>query len=213
MSRAPEAPLPAERFADLLAGRTSTFGLTLDAGTLSGMAAYLAELDRWRQTTNLTGRLSPEELSDHALEALVASPLIADGERVADIGSGAGFPGLPLAIGRPRVAFTLIEPRGKRAAFLRHAVRALGLQNTTVLEARIEKVGGQTFDAATTRAVGGFDAWMGDAGFLSRGGRLLAWTTDPAAVSSELGPRFRLGRDVPIPGSRVRRIAVFERVA
>ena len=213
MSRAPEAPLPAERFAELLAGRAPVFGLSLDAGAVSGLAAYLAELDRWRQTTNLTGRLSPEELADHALEALVASPLIADGERVADIGSGAGFPGLPLAIGRPGVAITLVEPRARRAAFLRHSVRVLGLPNATVVEARIENVGGQTFDVATTRAVGGFDAWIGDAGFLRRGGRLLAWTTDPAAVARELGPRFRPGADLPIPGSRTRRVAVFEKRA
>ena len=106
---------------------------------------------------------------------------------------------------------TLVEPRGKRAAFLRHVVRALTLPNVAVIEARIENVGGQTFDAATTRAVGGFGAWIGDAAFLRGGGRLLAWTTDPAAVGRELGPRFRLGRELSIPGSRARKVAVFEK--
>lgn len=209
MSRAPEAPLPADRFAEILAGRAVGFGIDLTDDVRSGLAAYLAELDRWRQTTNLTGQLSAEALADHALEALVASPLIANSDRVVDIGSGAGFPGLPLAIARPAVGFTLVEPRGKRAAFLRHAIRALSLPNVQVAEARIENVGGQTFDVATTRAVGGFGTWIGEAGFLRPRGRLLAWTTDPAGVARELGPGFRRDPDLPIPGSRARTIAVF----
>lgn len=211
MSRAPEAPLPAERFAEILAGKAPAFGLSLGGNAALRQGAYLAELDRWRLTTNLTGRLSPEELAEHALEALVASSLIADRQRVADIGSGAGLPGLPLAIDRPAVEVTLVEPRARRAAFLRHVVRALALPNVTVAEARIENVGGQTFDLATTRAVGGFTDWIGDAGFLVPGGRLLAWTTDPAAVARELGSLFRLERDLPVPGSRSRRVAVFEK--
>ncbi len=213
MSRAPELPLPAERFADILAARAPDLGVELDAGRRDPLALYLAELDRWRQAANLTGRLSPEVLADHALEALVAAPLIADGERVVDIGSGAGFPGMPLAIWRRGVQITLVEPRSKRAAFLRHVVRTLGLSNASVLEARIENVGGQTFDVATTRAVGGFDAWIGEGGFLRGGGRLLAWTTDPAAVLRSLGPHFRLEGELAIPGSRARKIAVFGKVS
>jgi 16S rRNA (guanine527-N7)-methyltransferase len=213
MSPAPEAPLPADRFERILGRRTPAFGLALDAGRRSLLAAYLAELDRWRRTTNLTGRLSPDELADHALEALVASPLIADGEEVVDIGSGAGVPGLPLAILRPGIRMALVEPRARRVAFLRHVVRALPLSNAGVIEARIENVGGQTFDVATTRAVGGFDAWIGEAGFLRDRGRLLAWTTDPAEVARKLGPRFGCGPELPIPGSRSGKIAVFEKMA
>jgi 16S rRNA (guanine527-N7)-methyltransferase len=212
MSRAPEGPLPADRFEEILAGREAALGLEHDAAFRRLLAEYLAELDRWRQTTNLTGRLSTEKLADHALEALVASPLLADAESVADIGSGAGLPGLPLAIFRPAVRMTLVEPRARRAAFLRHAVRTLALPNVEVVEARIENVGGQTFDAATTRAVGGFSAWLGEAGFLRVGGRVLAWTTDPTGVAHELGPRFRHERDLPIPGSRAGKVAVFERL-
>src|SRR5262249_40805324 len=129
MSRAPEGPLPAERFAEILTGRAPVFTLDLGDGTRSSLAAYLAELDHWRRTTNLTGQLSPDELADHALEAILARPLISSGERVVDIGSGAGFPGIPLAIALPAAEFILVEPRGKRASFLRHVVRALAIAN------------------------------------------------------------------------------------
>ncbi len=213
MSRVPEEPLPAERFAQMLAGLQAAFDVALDDPTRMRLAAYLAELDWWRRTTNLTGQLSAGELAEHSLEALVAAPLIADGQRVVDIGSGAGFPGLPLAIARPGVHVTLVEPRARRAAFLRHVLRTLRVANAAVVEARIEEVGGQTFDAATTRAVGGFSHWLAGGGFLGEGGRLLAWTTDPGAVARELGSGFRLSRQVAIPGSRSREIAVFTRGA
>ena len=86
---------------------------------------------------------------------------------------------------------------------------ALPLENTSVSEARIENVGGQTFDVATTRAVGGFSNWIGEAAFLRKGGRLLAWTTEPEAVARELGRRFRLTQKMPVPGSTSRVVAVF----
>lgn len=212
MSPAPEGPLPAEAFARILRGREPAFGIALEARTRSRLSVYLAELDRWRRTTNLTGRLSPEELVDHALEASLASPLLSDGQTVIDIGSGAGFPGLPLAISRPGIDVVLVEPRKKRAAFLRHVLRAVPVGNARVAEARIEKVGGQTFDVATTRAVGGFASWIGEAAFLRDGGRFLAWTTDPMAVAGELGSRFRLSRQVAVPGSLSRKIAEFTKM-
>ncbi|MGE5413993.1 MAG: RsmG family class I SAM-dependent methyltransferase, partial [Syntrophomonadaceae bacterium] len=96
----------------------------------------------------------------------------------------------------------------RRAAFLRHVLRTIPVGNAAVMEARIEDVGGQTFDAATTRAVGGFSSWIGEAAFLKEGGRLLAWTTDTTAVEREVGPRFHLDREITIPGSTFRRIAV-----
>ncbi len=211
MSREAEKPLPPERFEELLREESPTFGLVLSPAVLTQLARFLSELDRWRRRINLTGQLSGQELTAHALESVLGERLIIHGERVIDIGSGAGFPGLALAIARPDLAVTLVEPRQKRAAFLRHIARDLEIGSVTVVEDRIEKVGGPTFGAATTRAVGGFENWIGDAAFLDAGGRLMAWTTKGEELGSSLAPRFQLKESVRIPGSTKRFIAVFRK--
>lgn len=214
MSRGPvdrAAPLPPEGFEDLLRRRREAPGEAApDPAVVGPVSIYLAELDRWRRRTNLAGALSADELVEHALESILGAELIANGERVVDIGSGAGLPGLPIAIRRPDLSMTLLEPRGRRAAFLRHAVRTLGLRNTAVLEARIQEVGGQTFGVATTRAVGSFSSWLGEARFLEPRGLLLAWTTEPEEVARQL-PGFELERWLPVPGSFRRLIAAFRK--
>ncbi|HEX4441009.1 MAG TPA: 16S rRNA (guanine(527)-N(7))-methyltransferase RsmG [Thermoanaerobaculia bacterium] len=210
MSRDPasaEFPQPPERFARLLA---SARAKAIRGASAHQLARYLSELDAWRQRINLTGRLTPEELVAHALESLPAIELIADGESVIDIGSGAGFPALPLAILRPEAAFTLVEPTSKKAAFLRHAARALPLPNVTVRAARLQDVHDVSFDVATTRAVGSLGALLGPAAFLRPGGRLLAWTTEPDALAGELSV-LRLTKTLPIAGSRAKVVAVFEK--
>ena len=178
---------------------------------VSALAAYLSELDQWRRRINLTGNLSTAELVQHTLESLLPDHLIAHGERVVDIGSGAGFPGLPLAIARPDLQVTLVEPRGKKCAFLRHVVRTVGLSNAAVFEGRIQEVGGQTFRAATTRALGDIAGWLGEGGLLEPGGLLLAWTTAGGELAAALTGGFSEAGSIAIPGSLRRRIALFRR--
>lgn len=201
-------PLAPDRFEEILKRRAPAFGVEAQLPRAGLLAGYLSELDHWRRRVNLVGNLTAEEIADHALEALLAASLILHGARVVDIGSGAGFPGLPIAIAREDLSVTLVEPRAKRAAFLRHVARDLPLRNVGVREARIEEVGGQTFGFATTRAVGDFASWIRDAAFLEDGGALLAWTTDASAVGRDLA-EFDLARVVPIPNSSKRIIAVF----
>ena len=211
MSREAETPLPPDRFEELLRAESPSFSLSLSPSTFGYLGRYLSELDRWRRHTNLTGQLSPKELAAHALESTFGERLIVHGERVVDIGSGAGFPGMALAIARPDLNVTLVEPRQRRAAFLRHIARELALKAVTVMEERIEKVGGQTFGVATTRAVGRFESWIGDAAFLSGAGSLLAWTTQSSSLAEELAAVFTLERAVTIPGAESREIAVFRK--
>ena len=210
MSRGAAPPLSPEEFEALLKTRASELGL--EKFPLTGLGVYLSELDRWRRRVNLTGKLTARQLTEHALEALLPLDLIAHGERVVDIGSGAGFPGLPIALARPDLEVSLVEPRAKRTAFLRHVARSLKLSRVRVLESRIEEVGGQTFGCATTRAVGGFAKWLGNAAFIEPGGLLMAWTTDPEGVGTQL-PGFRLERVLPVAGSARRAVAVYRKHA
>ncbi len=210
MSLAPAEPLPPERFEALLRESGSESIRPLIEGRAEILAGYLSELDAWRRRVNLTGNLTARELVDHALEALIPESLIDDSERLVDIGSGAGFPGLALAIARPDLDVSLVEPRGKRAAFLRHVIRILPVSNAMVVESRIEQVGGQTFGVATTRAVGDLAEIVGRSPFLKPGGLLLLWTTEAESRAAELSD-FRLERVMPIPGTSRRAVAVLRK--
>jgi 16S rRNA (guanine527-N7)-methyltransferase len=212
MSRAAEDPLPSDRFEELLEAAAPGFGVELSPQTLAAAGAYLEALDSWRRKANLTGPLSASELAGHTLESILGAGLIPRQARVADVGSGAGFPGVPLAISRPDLSVSLVEPRHKRAAFLRHVARILPLPNVSVHEARVEGLGGEPFEAVTTRAVGAVPEWLGDGSLIRSGGCLVAWTTQAGEIASALLPRFRLETSLPIPGSRRRQIARFRRL-
>ena len=105
---------------------------------------------------DLLGLLGPREMpklwTRHILNSAVVAELVPAGASVADIGSGAGLPGIPMAIALPNCQFTLIEPMERRSDWLKRLVEDLGLTNVTVLRARAEEVG-EVFDVATARAV------------------------------------------------------------
>jgi 16S rRNA (guanine527-N7)-methyltransferase len=207
----PEAEAqPPEFFAAEIEKQTPAFGLSLDPSRITLLGRYLAELDLWRRRTNLTGPLRAEELVSHALESVLGEKLIPHGTRVIDVGSGAGLPGIPLAIARPDLAVTLLEPRGRRAAFLRHAAR-IPVPNLQVLEKRVQELEEPLYQAATVRAVGDLASVIGRAPFLGERGIVLAWTTDPRALETQLAGLFSLETILPVPGSRRRVIGLFRR--
>ncbi len=197
-----------EVFARLLAARAADFQVELSPDALDRLAAFLALLDQARRQTNLTGPLTSEELADHALESVLGGTLVAKGARVVDIGSGGGFPGIPLAIARPDLVMTLVEPRRKRLEFLREASRQAGIANVAAL-ARLADLPPGSASVATARAVGDLERVVGNADFLTRPGALLVWTTNEADLERRLGPRFALERSLPVPGSRQKTIARF----
>lgn len=154
-------------------------GIEFDPGDVEQLGRFLALLLETNKSFNLTAITDPEEAwTRHILDALTLVPLLSqlggdDGSpaplRVVDVGSGGGVPGLPLAIVMPGVRFTLVEPTGKKAAFLRKAAEALGLTNVTVIQGRAEVLGQdhkgtergdglgahrEGYDAATARALG-----------------------------------------------------------
>jgi 16S rRNA (guanine527-N7)-methyltransferase len=149
MARAESIPVAAE-----VARRLRRAGLELPDPQSEALARFLELLSRWNRVYNLTGIHDPNELVDrHLVESLALRPLLR-GERVADIGTGAGLPGLPLAIAEPERAFTLIESRVKRVRFLRQVIADLGLRNTVVAHGRAEHLRPeQPFATVLARAV------------------------------------------------------------
>jgi len=123
-------------------------------GVAGSFATLLAELDRWNRKVNLTAiRDGGEMIAGHLLDSLVARPFLA-GERVLDVGTGAGFPGLPLAIAEPQRHFVLIDSNNKKVRFVQHVVGLLGLGNVSAVKARTEDYApGDRFDTVVARAV------------------------------------------------------------
>jgi 16S rRNA (guanine527-N7)-methyltransferase len=207
------APLSPEEFEGRLSSAAPAFGVTLSPAARAGLGRYLSELDLWRRKTNLTGRLSAEDLAAHTLESVLADTLIPHGARVVDIGSGAGFPGVPLAIARPDLTVSPLEPRKKRLEFLKHVSRAVPIPNCSPLEGRPDGLAPGSYDVAISRAVGNIAKILKDAAFLKSRGLFLAWTTDAQGLSRALAPVFDAERSLPVPTSRSKAIAVFRRRA
>src|SRR5262245_5576602 len=102
------------------------FSLQLSEETVSRFATFIEEIQRWSKIADLLSQTDSETLiCKHILDSLSLLPLIPSGSRVLDLGSGAGFPGLPLAIANPQISVTLIEARRKRANFIKESIRKL----------------------------------------------------------------------------------------
>ena len=150
--------------------------LDLDEAQLAKLVAHLDLLDDWNTRMNLTAiRDRPSQLTKHLLDSLTVLPYL-QGERIADVGSGAGFPGIPLAIVEPHRHFSLIESTGKKCRFLEHVRDALELKNVEVVQSRAESYKPEVrFDTVLARAVGPIADLVRVAGpLVVGGGRLLA---------------------------------------
>jgi 16S rRNA (guanine527-N7)-methyltransferase len=166
---------------------------------------YLALLAKWNQAYNLTAVREPREmLTRHLLDSLAMAPFV-DASPLADLGTGPGLPGIPLAIANPALEVALVESNGKKARFLREAVRTLGLANARVLESRAEAVaepGG--FALITARALDRLAGILAVGGhLLAPGGRLLAMKGQrPDDELAELPPGWELAAIHPlqVPG-------------
>ena len=136
-----------------VAARLKAKGVAVSDAEADKLAGYLNLLEQWNRVHNLTGIRDRAELIErHLIESLALKPCLA-GPTAADVGSGGGLPGVPLAVCLPEIAFTLIESRRKRASFLMHVAAELSLANVTVAHSRAEQVTTGPFKTVLARAV------------------------------------------------------------
>jgi len=114
---------------------------------------YKEHLFKWNRIHNLTGAKNEEMLNDFIYDSLFPITFLPEVKSLMDIGTGAGFPGMILALGLPQTEVTLVEPLTKRASFLQFIKADLGLTNVTVVKKRVEEMEPKTFDLITSRAV------------------------------------------------------------
>jgi 16S rRNA (guanine527-N7)-methyltransferase len=117
-------------------------GLLPSNEQIDAFMTYLSELKKWNKAYNLTGLEKDEDIViKHFLDSLLYLRAIPPGQtRIADAGSGAGFPGIPVKIMRPQTEIYLIEPSQKKTAFLRHVIRRLAMEKIEVIESRVEQI-------------------------------------------------------------------------
>jgi len=151
------ASVPAATSAEQIAALVhdaAKLGVALTEHDALRLLQLLKELARWNRRFNLTAiRHGPEMVTHHLLDSLAVHRYL-QGGTVADVGTGAGFPGLPLALVNPERRFTLIDANGKKIRFVSHALRTLGLVNVEALQARVETLRPERpFDTVVARAL------------------------------------------------------------
>lgn len=162
--------------AQQLAQGVAELGLALPAGAQQRLLAYLDLLQKWNRVYNLTAvRQAPRMVSQHLLDCLAAAPHVAAASLL-DVGSGAGLPGIPLALALPDSRVTLLDSNHKKAAFLRQAVMELHLTNAEVVCERAEAwTPPAPFDVVISRAFSDLGEFVSLAGrHLAERGRLVA---------------------------------------
>lgn len=163
---------------------------------------YLELIIKWNARLNLTAIRTPEEIvRRHFGESLFVGAHVGACETMLDLGSGAGFPGVPIQLLRPDVQVTLAESQGKKAAFLNEVVRSLGLQ-TEVWADRVELMPvARRFDVVVLRAVDDMVVAVAEAGARAKE-RVLIVGTAGRQVLSGLAEGFRMAEPVLLPKSR-----------
>ena len=183
----------------------AALGLVLDEATRARLVAYVELLTKWNKAYNLTAVRDPLLMvSRHILDSLAVAPHVPE-RRIIDVGTGAGLPGIPLALAFPEREFVLLDSNGKKTRFLVQAKASLGLDNVEVVHARVEEYRPEVqFDAVITRAFAALaDILIGSSHLLNAGGRFLAMKA--VLEQQELAaipPGFTIVQTIPlrVPG-------------
>lgn len=172
-------------FVDVLVEEASIFGIQLNRGQVSAFTSYYGELERWNKKVSLTSIHDTKEVAiKHFLDSLLYSQAVErrNNASLLDVGSGAGFPGLPLKILVPELHMTLLEPNEKKTSFLRHIIGTLDLRDVSVVSSNLRdfsrtKTHHGRFSYITTRAVAAGQILPFSAALLNWQGRVILCLT------------------------------------
>jgi 16S rRNA (guanine527-N7)-methyltransferase len=192
-----------------IASALEPFYAGLSDTQLLAIQQYLTVLLRWNRSINLTALEDPMEiLARHFGESVFAASILKlGGSRLADVGTGPGFPGLPMKIAAPGIYLSLIEPNLKKCAFLTEVVQALGLADVAIIKKRYDEtsIGDALFDFVCSRALGDYSnllPWASRS--LKPGGRVALWLGTDESIRVGRRSEFIWDSPVPIPESRRR---------
>ncbi|MDA8078117.1 MAG: 16S rRNA (guanine(527)-N(7))-methyltransferase RsmG [Nitrospiraceae bacterium] len=190
-------------------------GISFTEEQIASFSAYLAELKKWSRVHNLTGLKEDRDIIiKHFLDSLLFLRVFPDDAlSMADVGSGAGFPGIPLKIMRPELDVFLIEPSEKKCVFLRHMKALLGLKGLYVLTGRVEDIRELKVDAAVSRALFRISDFVEKAGHILRENGLFILNKGPKLEEEMRGidlQRVEVS-DIRLPfGNAVRRMVTIK---
>jgi 16S rRNA (guanine527-N7)-methyltransferase len=177
-------------------------GIELPKDAEDRLCTYLGLLAKWNRVYNLTAvRDEKQMVVQHLLDSLALLPHLGNLATLADIGSGAGLPGIPLAISRPEMAVTLVESNQKKASFLQQAKIELKLDNVNIYSVRVEDFKpASLFAAVTSRAFSELATFVNLAGhLLAQGGRMLAMKgVHPQAEIEKLPAGWHATQSIPL---------------
>jgi 16S rRNA (guanine527-N7)-methyltransferase len=168
----------------LISSSAEEFGIEVSALQMVQLTKFSQILCEWNKRINLTAITHPEEVAiKHFIDSMAVLPFLPNAERLLDIGSGGGFPGLVLAVFRPDLQITSIDSVRKKISFQQHIIRTLGLKGVNALHVRAESLApadrssaANRYDIIVSRALGGLDLFVGLAlPLLAPGGTIIAY--------------------------------------
>ncbi len=213
MIRSAHRRSPADREARVLETGLSELGVALEASVQRRLLNYIGLLGKWNRVYNLTAVRKPEQMvTRHLLDSLSVLQFVRE-PRILDVGSGAGLPGIPLALARPQWEFVLLDSNGKKARFLTQAVTELELGNVSVVQARVEEYQNETlFTTIVSRAFASVGEFVtGARHLLAPGGIYIAMKgAYPVAEMDDLPAGYRVvaTHKLQVPGLDAQRHAI-----
>ncbi len=154
-------------FSERLKQGSEKIAVNITDEQISLMAAHAAELILWNKKINLTAIVDPLAMAEkHFIDALAVQPFLGKEKRMMDMGTGGGFPSIPLKILNPSIHFVLVDSSRKKVNFLKHVIRTLGLKNIDAIHSRVEDLARddshtKTYDAVMSRAFAGLEKFVG----------------------------------------------------